>query len=352
MCFRKRSKQGHCGRSIAFTLDSFIVSDPEKIPVGYITANPPTNITNLITFWFSSFAASHWIKTEIVLDPQSKQKAESEIKKDSLCITGSFLRLPCCSGVVFTSPSCPSAFAWASDSLTDWRGARAAPPGRCRPHGSCRRSWCCLPEIFPAPLWWTRRCDEEEGREPPWGGPEAGRPARLWRWWRDRSSPTCTQRDREGGGLVETGAGMQAGIHVCSGGSVLKRVLWRNVSQEAARAWCKLCSRSAGAGRCWGVPHWLVFKVIHYPSSLIKASLPDEERWWCYSVVCSHQIPRGLRRLNQTLAGCVFQTWRITEMVVSLRSLPAQFPPVLIFHFRGSPVLDNATVYVLFSISP
>lgn len=57
----------------------------------------------------------------------------------------------------------------------------------------------------------------------------------------------------------------------------------------------EVCSRSAGAWRCWGAPHC--------PSSLTKASVPDEERWWCYSkhlsVVWSHQIPRGLRRLNQ-----------------------------------------------------
>lgn len=115
----------------------------------------------------------------------------------------------------FMSPSCPFAFVWPSDSLTDSQGesgspAVAAPPGRWRPRGSCRRSWRCLQETSPSLLWWMSRwrSDDEEGHEPGsctligWRGRGVGRSARLWCgwcWWRGWSCLTYRQGDRGGG---------------------------------------------------------------------------------------------------------------------------------------------------------
>lgn len=97
----------------------------------------------------------------------------------------------------FMSPSCPFAFVWPLDSLTESQGAdgspaAAAPPGRCHPRGSCRRSWCCLQGTSPSLLWQMRRWrsdgEEEELHEPGlciligWGGHGAGRSAQLWCW--------------------------------------------------------------------------------------------------------------------------------------------------------------------------
>lgn len=122
----------------------------------------------------------------------------------------------------FMSPSCPAACVWLMDfppcslELSE-SPAAAAPPGHCRPRGSCMRNWCCLQETFPALLWWMRRrwrSDDEEDHvlasHTPigWGGHGAGRWAQPWCsccgwcWWRDRSLQTYRQWDGEDNVIV------------------------------------------------------------------------------------------------------------------------------------------------------